>query len=290
MNLALVDRIVAATLYEGYLLYPYRASSIKNRHRWTFGGLVPETWADANERAEIRVECLIAADAATIEVQARFLEQIKRPGFSTRPEVVERAIHAGPVALDELLDPSGVRSPGGKLSGIVEVAAQVVAPGIFRVTARLRNTTPVEGPAPTARDDLMRYALQSAHLVLDVDGGRFVSPLDPPEELRDLAATCRNEGVWPVLVGDPSEARTLLASPIILYDYPQIAPESPGDLFDGTEIDEILSLRILTMTDTEKAEASLDDRARALLERTESLSPEQLAGMHGAWRIGKDRV
>jgi hydrogenase maturation protease len=77
----------------------------------------------------------------------------------------------------------------------------------------------------------------------------------------------------------------MLSSPIILYDYPQIAPESPGDLFDATEIDEILTLRILTLTDDEKrAMASLDERARALLERTESIAREQLMGLHGTIR------
>ena len=75
------------------------------------------------------------------------------------------------------------------------------------------------------------------------------------------------------------------ASPIILYDYPQIAPESAGDLFDGTEIDEILALRILTMTDAEKLEVrNGDDRARRILERTEMLPPEHFQKLHGALR------
>ena len=75
---------------------------------------------------------------------------------------------------------------------------------------------------------------------------------------------------------------TMLASPIILYDYPQIAPESAGDLFDGTEIDEILSLRIMTMTDEEKREMrQSDERARQMLERTESMPEEQLMKLHG---------
>jgi hypothetical protein len=98
-------------------------------------------------------------------------------------------------------------------------------------------------------------------------------------------AACTNASLWPVLVGGDGQRDTLLASPIILYDYPQIAPESPGDLFDGTEIDEILTLRILTMTDAEKAEMrQTDERARALLERTEALSAEALMGLHGTMR------
>ena len=122
-------------------------------------------------------------------------------------------------------------------------------------------------------------------MVLGVEPGRFVSLTDPPDSRRAEASACRNEGVWPVLIGDgPEDAGLLLGSPIILPDFPQIAPQSPGDLFDGTEIDEILSLRILTMTDAEKAEAKADARARAILERTEALSHEQFAALHGAWR------
>ena len=76
----------------------------------------------------------------------------------------------------------------------------------------------------------------------------------------------------------------MLSAPIILSDYPQIAPESPGDLFDGTEIDEILTLRIMTLTDAEKqAMIAVDDRV-AVLERTEALAPEQLMRLHGTIR------
>ncbi len=94
------------------------------------------------------------------------------------------------------------------------------------------------------------FSLVSAHTVLGVEHGEFVSLLEPPAGLEDLAAQCKNVGTWPVLVGD--EGEMMLSSPIILYDHPQIAPESAGNLFDSTEIDEILSLRILTLTDEEK--------------------------------------
>jgi hypothetical protein len=77
----------------------------------------------------------------------------------------------------------------------------------------------------------------------------------------------------------------MLASPIILYDYPAIAPESSIDLYDATEIDEILTLRILTLSDDEKARIrAVDPRARAILERCERLSPAELAALHGARR------
>jgi hydrogenase maturation protease len=108
---------------------------------------------------------------------------------------------------------------------------------------------------------------------------------DPPDDLATASLSCSNDGCWPVLAGEDGTTDTVLAAPIILYDYPKIAPESASDLFDGTEIDEILILRILTMTDAEKREmASGDARAQALLARLESMSPAELGKLHGAWR------
>jgi hypothetical protein len=88
-----------------------------------------------------------------------------------------------------------------------------------------------------------------------------------------------------VLVGEAGDRSTLLSSPIILEDYPKVAPESPGDLFDGGEIDQLLILNILSLTDEEKAEMrDSDPRAREILERTEALSEEELMRLHGAIR------
>ena len=124
----------------------------------------------------------------------------------------------------------------------------------------------------------------STHAVLGVGGGHFLSLIDPPGDVRDLAETCRNRGAWPVLVGDRDRQDMILAAPIILYDFPQIAPESPGNLFDGTEIDELLTLRILTLSASEKQAMNGDERTRALLERTEKLAGDQLLALHGAMR------
>ncbi len=116
-----------------------------------------------------------------------------------------------------------------------------------------------------------------------MEQGEFLSLLEYPENLAGLVAQCENLGTWPVLVGDSAD--TMLSSPIILYDHPQIAPESAGNLFDSTEIDEILSLRILTLSDQEKREVrESDDRARAILERTENMPQEQWMKLHGALR------
>jgi len=146
----------------------------------------------------------------------------------------------------------------------------------------IANTTPWEGGA---REDALERTFCSTHTVLRTNGGAFVSLTDPPAELRAHAEACANTGTWPVLVGDAGATDTLLSSPIILEDHPRIAPESPGDLFDGGEIDQLLVLNILSLTDAEKAEMrATDPRAREILERTEGLTPEQLMRLHGAVR------
>ncbi len=72
---------------------------------------------------------------------------------------------------------------------------------------------------------------------------------------------------------------------IILEDHPAIAPESPGALYDATEIDEILALRTAALTDEEKREArGTDDRAAAVIDLADTMPPEVLERLHGAVR------
>jgi hypothetical protein len=126
-------------------------------------------------------------------------------------------------------------------------------------------------------------------LLLGVAHGQFVSLLDPGETYRESAAACSNLGVFPVLAGEEPERSIMLCSPIILYDYPKIAPESEGDFFDGTEMDEMLTLRVLTLTDAEKQEMQNGDpRARRILERTEALTSDAMLKAHGVIRALRD--
>jgi hypothetical protein len=171
------------------------------------------------------------------------------------------------------------------LAGTVEASACKLAPDLFRVTVSVLNRTPLEEAGVCSRDEALLCSFVSTHVALGVTEGAFVSLLDPPERWRAAAVGCRNLGTWPVLVGAEGQTDTMLSSPIILYDYPQIAPESPGSFFDGTEIDEMLTLRILTLTDEEKqAMAAIDDRTRSLLARTETMADEQLRALHGTLR------
>jgi hypothetical protein len=344
MNLEVVDQIAKAVLYEGYMLYPYRPSSVKNQQRWNFGVLCPHAYSEAQKGSEawtMQTECLVEGSSMTgLEVRVRFLQLVSRtvgqvatpttelvPGevpefrlvqrlsvndrvYQPWQEAIEREVVL-PVynveALGYRLVPDAfvfaaekqseyLREPHGEivgviirerrlLSGAVEIMSERVSDGLFKVSVRIRNTTPFEVAKDATRDDALLSSLASTHTVLGVQDGKFVSLLAPPEAISELAANCKNLGTWPVLVGEEGRCDTLLSSPIILYDYPQIAPESAGDLFDGTEIDEILSLRIMTLTDDEKREMSQsDERARAMLVRTETMPVEQLMKLHGVLR------
>lgn len=261
MNFEPLEKIANAVMYEGFLLYPYRKSSVKNQQRWRFGTIGAPGGADPTM---MQTECLVEGDSQTkIDVKIRFLQgEVERDlQFSGLP----------PVSL-----PEGRPFSFPPISGIVEIESHDAGDGAFRFTVKILNSS--EGSAD-------HCAMLSAHTLLGVEQGGFVSLMDPPDRYRKAAAACRNTGTWPVLAGREGDRSLMLSSPIILYDYPQIAPESAGDFFDGTEIDEILTLRVLTMSDEEKMEVRAgDDRARNILERTEALPREAFAKMHGAIR------
>jgi hypothetical protein len=226
-----------------------------------------QSWQEAVER-EVRVESLSIAD---------LLAQPRHEPFSF-PESRE---------IEPLVNPGGpparlVRQQQA-IAGMIELSAAAVATDLIRLTVRVTNHTPL--PDTATRDSALLHSLASTHLILTAKGGVFISLTDPPAQWAELAGQCQNIGCWPVLAGAANQTDTLLASPIILPDYPQIAPESPGDLFDGCEIDEILTLRIMTLTDEEKRQAAAtDDRVAKLLARTQNLAREQLMNLHGAMR------
>jgi hydrogenase maturation protease len=165
------------------------------------------------------------------------------------------------------------------LRGTVTLGAERLDERLRRITVTIANRTPWAGGT---RPDALRRATISTHTMLEVAGGELVSLTDPPARLREQAAGCANVGCWPVLVGAPGAADAMLSSPIILEDHPRIAPESPGDLFDGVEIDELLILNVLHLSDAEREEMRASDpRARAILERCERLGGDELLNLHG---------
>ena len=338
MNLEQVKEIANAVLYEGYLLYPYRQSAIKNRTRWTFGGVYPCAYSEASGGIEpwtMRTECLVEGQPNDISlyISVRFLHLLVRtvvqpePAQDTRTEAdasewewslagrladeplhegMEREVSISDLSLQDLLaSPRRVpiefpaartvehsaNAPGTEIireqqaiSGSFILSAGQVDTNLFKLIVEIENTTPETGTVTSRRDAILFQSFVSTHTILQVHQGAFVSLLEPPEAWQAFVKECQNIRTWPILVGNAGERNTMLSSPIILYDYPQIAPESPGPLFDGGEIDEILSLRILTLSDEEKEQMRQDERTREILERTEALTPAQFMKMHGTIR------
>jgi hypothetical protein len=325
-----VEKIAATVLYEGYVLWPYRRSATKNQRRWTFGGVYPRAYSEAeggNDPWLMQTQCLVLGEAPTVEVKIRFLHVVERKVGRKNAagsldfvdelrvggerhlawdEAVEREVVITGLTLQDLDTPcrAGIdlaagseeeplMDPEGEVSGAlvrswrclqgsVEVEAEPVRDveqGLFRLTVKVTNTASWDGQD---RESTLRQTFVSTHAILRTEDGEFVSLTDPPEELAGYVEECDNLKTWPVLAGEEGDKHTVLSSPIILSDYPQIAPESPGDLFDGGEVDQLLTLSILSLTDDEKEEArATDPRTREILDRTESLTQEELMGLHG---------
>jgi len=179
---------------------------------------------------------------------------------------------------------SEIQESAEEIRGTVALSCMRLAPDTFRLTIEVTNGSTLP-PTSITRDDALLRSMLSAHLILSLEGGEFISLLDPPERLSQAVKDCKNLGNFPVLMGNEGERDMMLCSPILLYDYPQIAPESAGDFFDATEMDEMLTLRVMTLTDAEKDEVrSGDAHARTLLERTEQTVREQLQRTHGIIR------
>ncbi|MFD9981222.1 hypothetical protein ACFWZJ_12655 [Streptomyces massasporeus] len=328
--------VADAVLYEGYLLYPYRRSSTKNRVRWQFGVLFPRDWVEADGPVTPGVsgsadswyqqtECLLRVrqpDSARVRVRVRYLqtqrkqvEQAGRPVESLRggdgtvhltfDEALPRECEIE-APLDELLrggrtvavsaaagqDVEPLPDDAGRVVRSREdiraettVTAEPLSDGLCRIRVRTTNTAPAPPPR-TPRDEALRRALIATHTLIGGDGVEFVSLIDPPADLEALVRACRNEFTFPVLGGEAGDTGpVLLSAPIILPDHPQVAPESPGDLHDAAEIDEILTLRTMLLTDEEKREArATDPRAAAILDRVDTMPQEVFERLHGAVR------
>lgn len=286
-----VEKIAAAVLYEGYVLWPYRRSTRKNQQRWTMGGVYPRGHSEACKNSDpylMQTQCLLTGQAPKVRVKVRFLHVVERQvarqnDDETREwvdelqigqmrhlaweEATEREIIIDDIELAPMKTPRRVEIevPAGSaeeslndengkvvgalvrswqaLRGLIEIEAEALQNG-FRLMVRITNETEWNGED---RKGTLQKTLVAAHTILTVENGEFISLMDVPDEFKAAAEACENIKTWPVLAGENGEKNTLLSSPIILYDYPQIAPESSGDFYDGAEIDQLLLLNVLTL-------------------------------------------
>ncbi|HET9877599.1 MAG TPA: hypothetical protein VFQ37_17875 [Mycobacterium sp.] len=323
-NWARTRAVADAVLYEGYLLYPYRGTSSKNQSRWQWGVLGPPGAADTGigEDDSLSAQFLVqAGDEITLVVRflhlqhraaerelggGRFenVDELSTPSGSwlSWDEAVEVELPFGPLRLADppahwtlpVTAPAGTdveAVDGGRLLRTRQAVCAELAVDVEhdrdldRVTVTVRNTGSPADDKDAGKDSVIARSLLGTHIIVEAVGGEFISLLEPPEHAVPAVARCRQHRCFPVLAGQPGEHDLLLVSPIILYDYPEIAEQSEGALYDSTEIDELLTLRVMTMTDEEKAAArATDPRAARIIDRCDSMSPDAMTRMHGVLR------
>lgn len=310
--------VADAVLYEGYLLYPYRGTSTKNQSRWQFGVLGPPGAAKAGLGEDDSLAAQFLVDGAqAITLVVRFLQLQRRRaqreladgGFApvaelttpsgswlTWDEAVDCERSFGPIALDaaeqtlpvvadsatdiETVDGGRLIRERQEVRGELTVRTETDGE-LLRVSIRIHNV----GAAAADRDDAIARSMIGAHVIAEVVGGRFISLLEPPPGAVDAASRCSQHRCFPVLAGPPGADDLMLVSPIILYDHPEVAEQSDAALYDCTEIDEILTLRVMTMTDEEKAQArATDPRAAQIIDHCDAMSPDAMARLHGVLR------
>jgi hypothetical protein len=310
--------VADAVLYEGYLLYPYRGTSSKNQSRWQFGVLGPPGAAKSGlgEDDALAADFLID-DARALTLVVRFLQlqhrraeratgsgdfapvdELQTPAGSwlTWDEAVECETSFGPLALGdqpwslpvtadaatdiEVLDGGRLVRERHEIRGVLTVTCEPDG-NLRRVSVRVANT----GVPARDKGDAIARSMIGTHLIAEVVGGRFISLLEPPQSAADAVSRCGRHRCFPVLAGPPGTDDMLLITPIILYDHPEVAEQSDTALYDCTEIDEILTLRVMTMTDDEKAQArATDPRAARIIDECDAMSPEAMARLHGVLR------
>ena len=310
--------VADAVLYEGYLLYPYRATSSKNQSRWQFGVLGPPGAADAGKGEDDSLAAQFLVDGAqAITLVVRFLQlqhrrverelaagrfqpvdELTTPTGSwlTWDEAVECERSFGPLALDaqrrtlplvaesasdiETVDGGRLIRERDEVRAALTVSSEPDGK-LRRVSIRISNV----GAGAADKNDAIARSMIGTHFIAEVVGGRFFSLLEPPPDAVDAASKCSQHRCFPVLAGPPGADDILLVSPIILYDHPQVAEQSDAALYDCTEIDEILTLRVMTMTDEEKAQArATDPRAARIIDQCDAMSPDAMARLHGVLR------
>ncbi|MEU5993889.1 hypothetical protein ABZ806_33370 [Spirillospora sp. NPDC047418] len=287
-----MDRVRAvadSVLYEGHLLWPYRRPPLRHRRRWTIGGVHPRAHAErTGDRWTACAEVVLeAAPDADVEITLRFLQAVRRQvmdgdtpvdgvrrggeTFTTWDEAREREVTGGRISVRRMLTgpiripvavPPGAEDEeigGGarlrrswrRVAGWVDASAVPVGDGAVRLRIEIVNGADAAGP-----EDAARAGMLCAHVVASARGGAFASSADPPDRLAAAVAGCGSDGLWPVLAGRPGERGTVLAAPVTLYDWPQVAPDGPGDPRFGSEGDGLLFLGVLGLAGGERRETA----------------------------------
>jgi hypothetical protein len=252
-----VAELIDSLLYEGYALYPYTPGATKNATPTPFGIVYPPAYAAALDSTHdhLELQCMVEGDGE-VTAEVRFLlpsgeRHQAEPHTLAGPGEFER----GPVRVRTSLtvEPAGTRR---------------------RVAYRVENLT---SASPSLdRAEALGLSLISTHPILRAAGGaRFVSQLDAP---------CDSVNTWPVLASPGDDV--MIGAAIVLPDHPRIAPESRGNLFDNTEIEEALVLHVHALSDGERAEIEEQDAAvKEMIDRALAVSPDEILDLHGRMQL-----
>jgi len=166
---------------------------------------------------------------------------------------------------------------------IVEACELEGVQNAFRIRVRIMNTTPIESAVTVTRDDVLSQSFLSTHIILSAENGEFISDQDPADSWKPFVRDCKKTNSWPILIDKNNT--TVLSSPIILNDYPQINTQSMGNLFDSTEIEEALLLHVNVLSEDEKERiANSDEKLRAMLNKVSKVTPQEAINLHGGFK------
>src|SRR5579862_304951 len=256
---AVLTEIINTLLYEGYSLFPYHRSSVKNQKPAPFGVIYPRAYHAYNPQAaaEIQSQCIVLGkESFSVHITVCFLHlaRTNTSGWQT----VERRIETDDAIAPELLiksekvpfyfDAENVNEMlpiGGEV--IVKTEAVEDIDNAFKISVNVYNTSSLINAKNVSRDEALCQSFLSSHIILTATNGEFISVQDPPDGFSLEIQRCENKGTWPILIDEAN--RTILCSPIIVYDHPKIHPQSKTDLFDSTEIEEALMLHFAAMSD-----------------------------------------
>lgn len=324
---SILENLTKTVLYEGYSIFPYHRSAIKNQKPIPFGVIYPEEYHKYNHYAPslMQTECVVNTESqVSININVRFLHLIKTEVFqndNTEKEnknnfnkfshegwqTIERTIPSGDVPLYELvnskqtfiIDFDSVEqtkySTGendllkskqinsvSKINGTITLEAFPIEnkSSFFRIRVTVTNNSVINNAETASQHEAFSQSFISTNTILKITGGEFSSEQNPSENFKSIISQNKNIGTWPILIEESN--RTMLSSPIILYDYPKINAQSKGDLFDSLEIEEMLMLHLSVMSEDEKNNiAESDDKMRAMLDKAKQVTPEELLNLHG---------
>lgn len=330
----ILEKLTKTLLYEGYSLFPYYRSSIKNQKPIPFGVIFPKDYHAFHEFSFSEIQSqtvLISSNELTVNIGIRFLhlrktelfQKVNDAGdnhdfvptgsfdvngktYQAGWQTIERKINTGQLPIADLLKESKTipiefdnmnegeiifneekeivarqTTSVCAIKGNIKIKAEKIndKANAFRLTVTVINLTPVRNAPAISRDDVFMESFLSTHIILQTENGIFISHQDTGDEWKDAIGACANVNTWPILIDKGNT--TLLSSPIILYDYPEINSKSSGILFDSTEIEEALLLHVNLLSDEDKKRiGSNDEKLQAMLNRVNSMTPEDLRAYH----------